>query len=124
VWNRVLRRIFRPKRDEITGEWRKLHDEELNDLYSSSNIFRLIKSRSMKCAGHITCMGERRGIYRVLVWKPEGKRPFGRPRNRWKGIIKTDLQEVGCRDMDWIDVAQGRDRRRALVNKVMNFLVP
>jgi len=84
--NRVLRRIFGPKRDEVTGEERKLHNEELNDLYCSPNIVRVIKSGKMRWAGHVTCMGEGRGVYRVLVGKPEGKRPMGRPRRRW-GII-------------------------------------
>jgi hypothetical protein len=81
--NRVLRRIFGPKRDEVTGEWRRLHNEELNDLYSSPNIIRLIKSRRIRWAGHIACMGEGRGAYRILVGRPEGKRPLGRPRRRW-----------------------------------------
>jgi len=80
--NRVLRRIFGPKRDEVTREWRKLHNEELNDLYSSPNIVRVIKSRKMRWAGHVTRMGERRGVYRVLVGKPERKRTLGRPRRR------------------------------------------
>ena len=93
--NKVLRRIFGPKRDETTGEWRKLHSDELNDLYSSPNTVQLIKSR-MRWAGHVARMGERRGIYRVLVGKPEGKRPLGRPRRRWEENIKMDLQEVGC----------------------------
>jgi len=92
--NKVLRRIFGPKRDEVTGEWKKLHNEELNDLYFSTNIVRVIKSRRMRWAGHVTCMGERRNVYRVLVGKPEGKRPLGRSRNRWKDNIKMDIQEV------------------------------
>ena len=92
--NRVLRRIFGPKRDEETGEWRKLHNEELSDLYSSTNIVRVIKSRRMRWAGHVARMGERRAAYRVLVGKPEGKRPLGRPRHRWEENIKMDLQEV------------------------------
>ena len=83
----MLRRIFGPKRDEVTGEWRKLHNEELNDLYCSPNIFRLIKSRRMRWAGHVACMEERRGVYRVLVGKPEGKGPLGRPRRRWEDNI-------------------------------------
>jgi hypothetical protein len=89
--NRVLRRIFGPKRDEVTGEWGRLHDEELNDLYSSPNIIRVIKSRRMRWAGHVARMGEGRGAYRVLVGRPEGRRPLG----RWEDNIKMDLQEVG-----------------------------
>jgi hypothetical protein len=92
--NRVLRRIFVPKRDEVTGEWRKIHNEELNDPYSSPNINRVIKSRRMKWAGHVASTGDRIGVYRVLVGKPEGKRPLGRPRSKWQDNIKMDLQEV------------------------------
>jgi hypothetical protein len=93
--NRVLRRIFEPKRDEVTGEWRRLHNEELNDLYSSQNIIRVMKSRRMRWAGHIARMGEGRGAYRILRGRPEGRRPLGRLRRRWEDIIKLDLQEVG-----------------------------
>jgi len=93
--HRVLRVIFGLRRDEVTGEWRKLHNEELNDLYCSPNIVRVIKSRIKRWA-HVAHMEERRGIYRVLVGKPEGKRPLGRPRHRWEDNIKMDLQEVGC----------------------------
>jgi hypothetical protein len=103
--NRVFRRIFGPKRDEVTGEWGKLYVKELNDLYSP-NIIGIIKSRRMRWSGHVAHMGESRDIYRVLVGKPEGKRPLGRPRHRWEDNIKMDLQEVGCGGMDWIDVAQ------------------
>ena len=110
--------------DEVTGEWRKLHNEELNDLYCSPNIFRVIKSRRMRWAGYVACMGEGRGVYRVLVGKPEGKRPLGRPARRWEDNIKMDLHEVGCGGMEWIDLAQVRDRWRALVNAVMNLRVP
>jgi len=122
--NRVLRRIFGSRRDEVTGEWRRLHNEELNDLYSSLNILRVIKSRRMRWAGHVARMGEERGVYRVLVGKPEGRRPLGRPRRRWVNSIRTDLQEVGCVYMDWIGLAQGRERWRTLVSAVMNLRIP
>jgi len=92
----VLWRIFGPKRDEVTVEWRKLRNEELNDVYCSLNIVRVIKSRRMRWVRHVARIGERRGVYRVLVGKPEGKRPLGRPRRRWEDGIKVDLQEVGC----------------------------
>ena len=93
--NMVLRRIFGPRRDEVTGKWRRLHNEELNDLYSSPNIVRVIKSRRMRCAGHVARMGEERGLYRNFVGKTEGKRPLGRPRHSWVDNIRMDLQEVG-----------------------------
>ena len=121
--NRVLRGVFGPKRDEVTGEWRKLHNEELRDLYSLPNIVRVVKSRRMRWAEHVARMGEGRGVHRVLVGKPEGKRPLGRSRRRWEDNIKMDLQEVGAGG-DWMELAQDRDRWRALVNKVMNFPVP
>ena len=108
--NTVLRRIFGPRRDEVTGEWRRLHNEELNDLYSSPNIVRVIKSRSMRWAGHVARMGEENGVYRVLVGKLEGRRPLGRPRRRWVDNIRMDLQEVRCGYMDWIGLAQDRDK--------------
>ena len=122
--NMVLRRIFGPRRDEVTGEWRRLHNEELSDLYSSPNIVRVIKSRRMRWAGHVACMGEERVAYRVLVGKPEGKRPLGRPRRIWVDNIRMDLQEVGCGYVDWIGLAQDRDRWRTLVSSVMNLRVP
>ena len=122
--NMVLRRIFGSMRDEVSGEWRRLHNEELNDLYSSPNIVRVIKSRKMRWAGHVVRMGEERGVYRVLVGKPERKRPLGRPRRRWVDNIRTDLQEVGCVYMDWIGLAQDRDSWRRLVSAVMNLRVP
>ena len=105
-------------------EQRRLHNEELNGLYSSPNIVRVIKSRRMRWAGHVACMGEERGAYRVLVGKPEGKRPLGRPRRRWVDNIRMDLQEVGCGHVDWIGIAQDRDGWRKLVNAVMNLRVP
>jgi hypothetical protein len=122
--NRVLRRIFGPKRDEVTGEWRRLHNEELNDLYSSSNIIRVIKSRRMRWVGHVAHMGEGTVAYRILVGRLEGRRPLGRPRHKWEDNIKMDLQEVGWVGMDWTELAQDRDRWRALVNVVMNLWVP
>jgi len=120
----MFRKIFGPRRDEVTGEWRRLHNEELKDLYSSPNIVRVIKSRRMRWAGHVARMGEERGVYRVLVGKPEGKRPPGRPRRRWVDNIRMDLQEVGCGYMDWIGLSQDRDRWRTLVSAVMNLGVP
>ena len=122
--NKALRTIFGPKREEVIGVGRKLNNEELNDLYSSSSIVRVIKSRGMRWAGHVACMGERKGVYMVLMGEPEGKRPLGRPRRRWEDNMKTDLQEVGCGGMDWIELAEDRDRRWALVNAVMNLRVP
>jgi len=122
--NMVLRRIFGPRRDEVTGECRGLHNEELNDLYSSPNIVRVIKSRRMRWAGHVAHMGEERGMYRVLVGKQEGKRPQGRPRRRWVDNIRMDLHEVGYRYMEWIGLAQDKDRWRTLVSAVMNLGVP
>ena len=98
--NRVLRRIFGTKRDKVTEEWRKLHNEGLNDLYSSPSIVRVIKSRRIRWAGHVARMGEGRGVYRVLLGKPEGERPLGRPRHRWEDNITMGLQAVGCGDMD------------------------
>ena len=120
----MLRRIFLPERDEVTGEWRKLHNEELKGLYSSPNIVRVIKSRRMRCAGHVARMGEGRGVYRVLVGKPEGKRPLGRPRRRWENNIRMYFQEVGLGDEDWIGLAQDRDWWRALVSALRNLRVP
>jgi len=121
--NMVLRGIFGPRRDEMTGEWKRLHNEELNDLYSSPNIVRVIKSRRMRSAGHVARMDEERGVYRVLLGKPEGRRPLGRPRRRWVDI-RIDLREVGCGYVDWIVLAQDRDVWRRLVSEVMNLWVP
>ena len=107
--NRVLRRIFGPKRDEVTGEWRKLHNEELSDLYSSPNIVRGIKSRRMRRVGRAARTEDRSGMYRVLVGRSEGKRLFGRPLQRWEDNIKMYLQEVGWEDMEWFYLNQDRD---------------
>ena len=112
------------KRDGVTGEWRKLHNEELNDLYSSPNIVRVIKSRRVRLAGHVARMEEGRGVHKVLVVKREGKRPLGRPRRRWEDNIKMDLQEVGRSCGDWMELVKDRDRWRALVSTVTNFGVP
>jgi hypothetical protein len=108
--NRVLRRIFGPKRDEVTGEWRKLHNEELHSLYSSPDIVRQVKSRRMRWAGHVARMGEERKVYKVFVGKLEGKRPHGRPRRRWEDGIRMDLREIGLGGVDWIRLAEDRDR--------------
>jgi hypothetical protein len=107
----------------VTGEWRKLHNEELRDLYSSPSIIRIIKSRRMRGAGHVVRMGEKRNTYR-LVGKPEEKRPLGRPRRRWVDNIRMDLGEMGWGDVDWIGLAQDRNRWRAVVNSVLNLRVP
>ena len=102
----------------------KLHNEELNDLYCSPNIVRVIKSRRMRWAGHVARMEEGRGVHKVLVGKPEGQRPLGRPRHRWEDNIKMDLEEVGRGCGDWVELAQDRGRWQALVSTVMNFWVP
>jgi hypothetical protein len=117
--NRILRRTFGPKRDEVTGEWRKLHNEELHNLYSSPDIIRQIKSRRMRWTGRVARMGEEKKVYKVSVGKPEGKRPLGRPRRR----LEEDLREIGWGGVDWIRLAQYRGRWRAVVNAVMNLRV-
>jgi hypothetical protein len=124
IENRVLRRMFGPKRDKKVGGWRKLHNEELHNLYSSPNIITMIKSRSMRWAGHVACMRAKRHEYRVLVEEPEGKRPLGRCRHRWEDNVKMDLREIRWGGMDWIHLAQDRDGWQALVNTVMHPQVP
>jgi hypothetical protein len=119
--NRVLSRIFGPKRDDVTGEWRELHNEELHD---SPSIIRIMKARRMRWAGHAPRMGEKRKAYTLLVGKPEGRRPLGRPRSRWLDNIRPDFVEVGWGDVDWIGMAQDRDRWRALVKSVLNLRAP
>jgi hypothetical protein len=108
---------------QVTGEWRKLHNEELNDLYPLRNIVRVVKSRRMRWAGHVARMGEERGVHRALVGKPEGKRPLGRPRRRWEDNIKMNVEEVGGGRGNWMELAQDRDRWRALVSTVKNLRV-
>ncbi|KAJ4432127.1 hypothetical protein ANN_20743, partial [Periplaneta americana] len=120
--NNVLRKIFGAKRDEVTGEWRKLHNVELHAFYSSPDIIKNIKSRRLRWTGHVARMGEYRNAYRMLVGRPEGKRPLGRPRRRWEDI-KMDLRKVGYDDRDWINLAQDRDRWRTYVRAAMNLRV-
>jgi len=115
----MVLRLFGPRKDEVTGEWRRLHNEEINDLYSSPNI--VIKSIRMRWAGHVARMGCGEGVYRALVGKPEGRRPLGRPGRRWVDNIRTDLQDVGCGYMDWPRTVY---RWRTLVSAVMNLRVP
>jgi hypothetical protein len=115
--------MFGPKKDEVTGEWRKLHSGELHNMYSSPDIIRQIISRRMRWAGHVACMGECRNLCRVLVGKPKGKRPLGRPRRRWEDGIKMDLEEIGWGGVQWIHLAQDRGRWRAVVKVVMNLRV-
>jgi hypothetical protein len=121
--NRVLRRIFGPRRDEVTGEWRKLHNEELHNLYSYPDIIRQVTSRRMRWAEHVVRMGEERKVYKVLVEKPEGKTPLGRPRRRWEDGIRMDLREIGLGGVDWIRLSQDRDLWRVVVSAVMNLRV-
>jgi hypothetical protein len=122
--NRMLRRIFGPSRDEVTGGWRKQHNEELHGLYSSPSTIRVIKARTMRWTGHVARMGEVRGAYNILVRRPEWRRPLGRPRRKWEDNIEMNLGKIGFGDADWIDLAQDRDRWRTLVNTVMNLRVP
>jgi hypothetical protein len=124
--NRVLRRIFEPRRDEVAGDWRKLPNKELHNLYSLPNIIRMIKTRRMRWVEHITLTREIRNAFRILVGKPEGKRPQGRrrPRRRWVDNIKMDVGEIGWDGSDYIELAQDRDQCRALMNTVMNLRVP
>jgi hypothetical protein len=122
--NRVLRRIFEPRRYEVTRDWRKLHNEELHNLYSLPIIIIMIKSRRMRWSGNVARMGEKSNAYRILLEKPEGKRPLRRPKHRWVNSIKMDLRKIRWGGKDWINLAVGRDQWRALVNMVMNLQVP
>ncbi|KAJ4439013.1 hypothetical protein ANN_14969 [Periplaneta americana] len=116
-----VRKIFGAKRDEFTGEWRKLHNTELHALYPAPDIIRNIKSKRLRWAGHVARMGESRNAYSVLVGRPEGKRPLGRQRRRWEDNIKMDLRELGYDDRDWINLAQNRDQWWAYVRAAMNL---
>jgi hypothetical protein len=120
----VLRRIFGPKRDRVTGGWRKLHNEELHNLYSSPSKIRITKSRTMRWAGHVARIGEKWKEYRLLVGKPEGKRPLGRLKRSWIYNIKMDLLYIGLTVVHWIGLAQDRYRCKALEKTVMNLGVP
>jgi hypothetical protein len=122
--NRVLRRIFGSKKDGETGGWRELRNEELHNLYSSPSIIRIIKWRRMRWAGHVARMGEKRNVYSLLIGKPEGKRPLGKPRPRWMDNIQMNILGMGLNVVDWISLAQDRYKCRALVNSVMNLRVP
>jgi hypothetical protein len=119
----MLRRIFGPKREE-DGSWRKVPNDEFHSLDSSLNIVRVIKSRRMRWVGHVAHMGEGKGVYRVLVGRPKGKRPLGRHRHRWENNIKLDLREIGIDGVNWIQMAQDRVQWQAFVNMVMNLWVP
>ena len=121
--NKVLRKIYGTKRDEMTGEWRRLHDEE-HGLYDSPDVVKIMTSRRLRWAGHVARMGEKRRLYSILIGKPEGKRPLGRPRRRWEDNIRRDLREVGIRDENWLDVAQERILWRTFVTAAMNLRVP
>jgi len=123
ISNRILRRIFGPKRDE-NGEKRRFHNEELHSLYRSPNIARIIKSRRLKWSGHVARMEEGRSIFKILTGKPTGKRPLGRPRRRWADNIRMDLEEIGINASNWVDLAQDRDYSRALVNAALNLQLP
>jgi hypothetical protein len=124
--NRVLKRIFGPKREEVAGDWRRLHNEGLHNLYTSPIIVKVIKSRRMRWTGHIARMGEMRNAYKSLVGKPERKRPRGRPRHRWEDSItrRMSLRGIEWESVEWMHLAQDRDQLWAVVNTVMKFRVP
>jgi hypothetical protein len=119
--NRVLRRIFGPKREEVTRGWRNLHNEKVHNMYSSPSITRMVKSRRTRTAGHVAQMGVRRNAYTILVRKPEGETQLRRPRHRWVDNIKMDLRDTGWGGVDWIGLAQDRDQWRILANMAMNL---
>jgi hypothetical protein len=122
--NRALRRIFGPKSEEVAGGWRRLHNEELHNVYASPNIIRVIKSGRMTGAGHVARMGEMRNAYNIFVGKPEGKRRLGRPRRRCENNIIKDLREIWWEVVYWMHLAQDRDQWRALGSTVMNIRIP
>jgi hypothetical protein len=122
--NRVLRRIFGPKREEVAGGWRTLHNEELHSLYTSPNVITVIRSRRMRWVGDVTRIGDIRNAYKILVGKTEDKRPLGKPRRRWENNNGMDLSETGWEVMNWMHLAQDGDQWRSLLNTVMNIPVP
>jgi hypothetical protein len=121
--NRVLRGIFGPKREELAGGWRRLHNKEVHKSYASLHIANIIKTRRMRWTGHAARMGEMRHVYKILVGKPERKRPLGRRRRRWEDNIRMDPREIGLEGVDWILLAQDRDQWRAVVNTVVRLRV-
>jgi len=122
--NKVLRKKYRPKWDEMTGEWRRLHNEKLHGLYDSTDIIKIMKSRRLWCAGHVARMGGKRSLYSILVGRPARRRPLGRLRRRWEDNIRRDLREVGVRDENWLDIAQNRIQWPTFVTAAMHLRVP
>jgi hypothetical protein len=121
---RALRRIFGSKRNEVSGDWRRLHNEELHNLYASLNIIKVVKPMEMRGAGHVSPVGEMGREYKILIGKPEVRRPRRRPRRKWEDIIRMDFREIGWEDVDWICLTQDREQWQVLINIVMNLRFP